>query len=515
MYATNAPPWGRFGDAMSKKKKAAELKQFVCTDNFKVKANSTGVVIEGFANKATVDRGDEIISTDAWELDNFKKNPVILFNHGFDSLGGTPVGKAVDVRPTEDGLYLKVKMSNSQAPGIKMVRDLVEERILRAFSVGFNSKDSDMVEREGKKVRVIKKAELFEVSIVGIPMNQDSLFELSEKTLANLSFKDVKSLFLKQKHADKAAQVEDMLPADPDARKIFINAAASKSGLAREELLDMLAGNSPLSDIVFESVKEVAKAFDLESVLLEALDQIKEGVDPDEVLASLKEELVDAEIQEGKEDDDTEGGEDEAEKEEGEGDAGKEGDGAGEAAEGGDSSGTEDADKLEKDFQDCVNSWVPKLLEEGMEQDQAVATAIAKCQEEGKCVLADESKPGAYQEIFAQLEEGKKEFTFAKPLKLKQVAEEAQTQQAPTTPVKTEPTPDDFGSPYLDAAKQTNVLLGALINEIQKLSSKLSSDVIESDKDPAKESSAASETGTNAAEKAIKALDQRLKNLGY
>ena len=500
-----------------KKKQTTEFKRYVSSDTFHIKSNTGGVYIEGFANKATVDRGDEIIATDAWELDNFKKNPVILFNHGFDSLGGTPVGKAVSVTPTEEGLFLKVKMSNSQAPGIKMVRDLVEERILKAFSVGFNSKESDTEEREGKRVRVIKKAELFEVSIVGIPMNQDSLFDISEKSLANMSFKDVKTMFLQQRKAERAEEIESVIPEDHAKRQLFFGHVCDEAGINKEQLLDMLAGTAPMSDVVYSVAKTVAKSFDLEESLSQALDNLRDGADPMEVMQALKEEFANAETQEDEEESDGKQGEDESEEETSEGKESEEGDSAGEAEEGGDTPSPQDADGSEKDFQDCVNAKVPGLLEEGMSQEQAVATAISKCQEEGKCVVLNSEEVA--KEISAQLDQKRKTIDIENVVKVKQVAESSQNEQAPTTPVKTEPNDDDFGSPYLDAVKQTNVLLGALINEVQKLVSKMdgltTSIVLESEQDPSKESPQATENGTASAEKVLKDLDLRLKNLGY
>lgn len=518
---------------MKTKKTNANLTKLVCKDAFDVKQASNGVIIEGFANKATVDRGDEIITTDAWELDNFKKNPVILFNHGMDTLGGTPVGKAIEVKQTDDGLFLKVKMSNSQAPGIKMVRDLVEERILKAFSVGFNPKESDVVQADGKSIRKITKAELFEVSIVGVPMNQDSLFELSEKQLTTKSFHQLKADILKARGAEKAAALEELLHDGID-RKSVLSAVAVATGVAQKDLFDMLAGDKEITSEVEAAVTAAVKKADLKEVLEGALAKLAEGADAGEVAEQVVESLT----MDGEENEEA-GEEEEGEElsadseEEKEGETGKAGDSSGEGAAEGDKEETEDAeesskaDQVKQDFQDCVSGKIPKLLEEGMEQDQAVAVAIAKCQEEGKCALTPEGKQAAYEACFAVLDtEGKDWSTLSLAgvtFESKQVDESAQVEQPPTTPIKTEANEENFGSPFLEAAKQTNVLLGALINEIQKLSNKLdglsSQNSVQSEED-AKDQENSSETdGKSAsedhAEKRLEKLNQRLKNLGY
>lgn len=518
---------------MSKKTKKSELdlKKLACDDAFDVKAASQGVFIEGFANKSTVDRGDEIIQGDGktpvWELDNFKRNPIILFNHGMDTLGGTPVGKAMEVREGPDGLYLKVKMSNSQAPGIRMVRELVEERILKAFSVGFNPKQSDMVEQDGKSIRKISKAELFEVSIVGVPMNQDSLFELSEKSLTTKSFHQLKGEILVAKKATAAARVEMML-AQTASRKDVIALVAKAGKIELSELLDMLAGDKELPEAVEAAFPAAIKQADLKQTLEEALSALGEGADETAVLAELRSKLEgdktdEEETEETQDDDKTEAGKEEEEADDG---GGKDPpkpdaeDGGGKTEEE-DQSGDDDA-KRKADFQDCVNARVPKLIEDGMEQDEAVAAAIAQCQESGKCQLTPESKSQVYAEVFAALD------TKATPVMgLSSIAfkttEEEQANQAPTTPVKTEDNAENFGSPFLEAAKQTNVLLGALISEIQGLRKEvtgLSKETsVASEDDPSKVQAESSDGKAKPieddAEKRLASLNQRLKTLGH
>ena len=58
------------------------LKLKTCVEHLETKALEDGsVYIEGWANKAVVDRGKDLISSKAWDLSNYKKNSIILFNH--------------------------------------------------------------------------------------------------------------------------------------------------------------------------------------------------------------------------------------------------------------------------------------------------------------------------------------------------------------------------------------------------------------------------------------------------
>jgi hypothetical protein len=389
-----------------------------------------------------------------------------------------------------------------------------------------------MVEHEGKSIRKISKAELFEVSIVGVPMNQDSLFELSAKSLATKSFHQVKSEILKAKGADKASEMEEILGSSPD-RKGSIHFVAAAAGLEVSDVLEMLAGDKELTKEVEECIRSSVKAANLKEILEAALAQLSEGATTDAVQESL---LAAMNGDSDEEADETEEGKaDEGEEEEGEGSSEEEGtpsdetekEGSGESEE--ESSETDLDAKLKADFQDCVSAMVPKLLEEGMEQDQAVAAAISKCQEEGKCQLTPESKQATFAALFESLDKMDKSafgpITFTNEIIsfVKQVDEAAQSDQPPTTPIKTEPAADDFGNPFLESSKQTNVLLGALINEIQKLSSKfdgiVSQSSVQSSEDTSKGQEESSETVVkpeteDQAEKRLSDLNLRLKNLG-
>lgn len=143
----------------------------------KVKALEDGsVYLEGFANKSVVDRGRDLIGKKAWKLDDYKKNSIILFNHDHTK----PVGKMLSVEATDEGLFVKGRISNSKDPEISRIRDLVKEGILNSLSVGFMAGDEEI--KDG--VNVIKSANLHEVSIVAVPMNQDSQFSVTTKSLA-------------------------------------------------------------------------------------------------------------------------------------------------------------------------------------------------------------------------------------------------------------------------------------------------------------------------------------------
>jgi len=147
-----------------------------CDVDFKVKALEDGsVYLEGWANKAVVDRGKDLIGKKAWNVENYKKNPIMLFNHDHSK----PIGKMLSVEAKDEGLYIKGRISNSKDPEISRIRDLVKEGILNSLSVGIMVSDEE--QKDG--VNVIKSVELHECSVVAVPMNQDSQFTVSAKSM--------------------------------------------------------------------------------------------------------------------------------------------------------------------------------------------------------------------------------------------------------------------------------------------------------------------------------------------
>lgn len=152
------------------------LKLKTCIEHLETKSLEDGsVYIEGWANKAVVDRGKDLISAKAWDLSNYKKNSIILFNHDHTK----PIGKMIAVEPKDEGLFVKGRISNSKDPEISRIRDLVKEGILNSLSVGIMVRDEDI--KDG--VNVIKSVELHEVSVVAVPMNQDSQFTVTAKSM--------------------------------------------------------------------------------------------------------------------------------------------------------------------------------------------------------------------------------------------------------------------------------------------------------------------------------------------
>lgn len=234
--------------------------------NFSIKdvsMDGTDTVIEGWANKAVVDRGKDYIGKKAWDLTNFEKNPVILFNHDKEK----PIGKALGVEATDEGLYIKARISKSKDPMVSYVRDLIKEGILNAFSVGFDAKQEG---KDSKGVNEITQAELYEVSVVSLPMNQDSIFTLTTKDFKKVkTYKEARHLVMTAKGAEIAAGLLEAIDAKKGDASAICGLVAEMSGASLEDVKAALAGDlTPVPEKILAAFAQTLelKIEDLQSI---------------------------------------------------------------------------------------------------------------------------------------------------------------------------------------------------------------------------------------------------------
>jgi HK97 family phage prohead protease len=165
------------------------------------------VNIKGYASTNSSDRAGDSIDHDAWTknggLENFKGNPIILFNHDYNR----PIGRATSLEVTDRGLELGARISKSAGE----VKDLIKDGVLGAFSVGFRVKDADyMKETDGYQ---IKDAELFEVSVVSVPCNQAAMFSIAKSFDSQSEYDEWKANFktdVKQAHEMEAVNADEI-----------------------------------------------------------------------------------------------------------------------------------------------------------------------------------------------------------------------------------------------------------------------------------------------------------------
>lgn len=168
-----------------------------------VEATEKSLKIRGFANTVSKDRAGDVIVASAWTtsnaLKNYMKNPIILFGHDHER----PIGKCVDIVPTEMGLEIEAEIFEDADPSIF---SLIKNGVLKTFSVGFRILDADW--DDSTHTFMILDLELFEVSVVSVPCNQDSTFNLA-KSMNGLDYMDLRSKFAKQQDSEAKSKTPE------------------------------------------------------------------------------------------------------------------------------------------------------------------------------------------------------------------------------------------------------------------------------------------------------------------
>jgi HK97 family phage prohead protease len=133
------------------------------------------VKVEGYANTFNLDRGGDLVIPGAFaqHLEEYLSNPVLLVDH----VRETDFAAGAVKTAYEDDYGLKVMAVLSNSPGEKMrdIRFKVVEGILRTFSIG-----GKFFGKAAGEQFILHKIELREISIVTVPMNKESLFEVKD-----------------------------------------------------------------------------------------------------------------------------------------------------------------------------------------------------------------------------------------------------------------------------------------------------------------------------------------------
>lgn len=136
---------------------------------------------------ATVDRYGDVVEPDGWDLRNFKRNPIALFAHQ----SAFPIGTWADLRVDGGKLVGRLVLAaKGTSARLDELIALVEQRILRAVSVGFRPIKQEPIDKDrpygGQRYM---RQELLETSLVSVPANPAAValaksLNLSPETMA-------------------------------------------------------------------------------------------------------------------------------------------------------------------------------------------------------------------------------------------------------------------------------------------------------------------------------------------
>lgn len=128
-----------------------------------------------------IDRMQDKIAPDGWDLTSYLQNPVVLWGHNHDLV----IGKAVSVVRESNGLSATVEFQPSNMPIVGPWADYAYRSglsgFVRATSVGFYPKEWEFTDDDDRGADDwfpgidFKRQELTEFSIVSVPANPEAL----------------------------------------------------------------------------------------------------------------------------------------------------------------------------------------------------------------------------------------------------------------------------------------------------------------------------------------------------
>lgn len=153
-------------------------------------SEKTVLYIEGYASVNRTDSGDKNIDRDgevydipSLNIDNYRANGPIVFNHNWNAV----IGQVTHIEKTFKGLYIKAEIH--KISGLEYVFEGIQKGLIKAFSISAIPEtftyldDIDAVE--------LGNAELVEISVLAVPSNAQSLFSVTKSKSLQASAKQV------------------------------------------------------------------------------------------------------------------------------------------------------------------------------------------------------------------------------------------------------------------------------------------------------------------------------------
>ncbi|WP_336069971.1 HK97 family phage prohead protease [Mesoflavibacter sp. CH_XMU1404-2] len=170
-----------------------------------------------------------IIPTSGISLKRFKQNPIMLDSHWNSTK--SVLGKWEDVK-VDNGQLTGVPVFDSEDEDVTKIQGKVERGFIKSCSMGVTFRREDLKMVAGKLV--LEKCELYEVSIVAVPSNANSIRLYAPDSDTPLKDEEVKDLCLSIEGVDPNIETQNE---NNDKMKITLTQAAALAlGFAATQL---------------------------------------------------------------------------------------------------------------------------------------------------------------------------------------------------------------------------------------------------------------------------------------
>lgn len=171
-----------------------------------------------------VDRDGEIVKADGLGIDDFVKNPVVLWSH---DLRAEPIGRVVGVEQDVANKRVYFDIIFAPTEDGKRIEKLVETGFLKAVSIGFVVDDYEFDE----DVVTFTKTRMHEISLCSVPANQEALVHdsksVEETKSKNFTPEDIAAI-AQQVALMLAPKSEPEAEAEPDKSEAMEEPAPEK-----------------------------------------------------------------------------------------------------------------------------------------------------------------------------------------------------------------------------------------------------------------------------------------------
>jgi HK97 family phage major capsid protein/HK97 family phage prohead protease len=218
---------------------------------------------------ATKDRMGDVIEPKGWVLENFKSNPMALFNHN----SNFPIGHWEDVKVQGGRLIGKLKLAaRGTSDRIDEIISLVEQGILRAVSVGFAPIERKPLDDGGVR---FTKQELLETSLVSIPANPAAVQLAKALRVSDATLHEV---FGKHATADLVHMAKDISAAQGKELSTFHKGNPPKMKTISKQIEERQATLVELQDQLANKVAELDESEEPETISL-AIDELNSKIE--------------------------------------------------------------------------------------------------------------------------------------------------------------------------------------------------------------------------------------------
>lgn len=166
------------------------MNKYLCKiENIDSNSPELAAVFSGYFSTIDKDRGNDITLPTAFTdtMPKYMENPVLLLNHSVDNV----IGQVLEYKIEDNGVWIKAGIHGLTQLG-RDIAALVKAGILKTMSFAYDVLEADW--GKNGEPNILKKLELYEISIVTIPMNPQALILEAESKGIKLDNSTVKLL---------------------------------------------------------------------------------------------------------------------------------------------------------------------------------------------------------------------------------------------------------------------------------------------------------------------------------